>query len=418
VQCVVTSPPYWGLRDYGTAQWEDGNEDCDHMVDRYSHNGVSEKQATNKASGNKLARDACPKCGAKRIDNQIGLEATPEEYVQHIVEIFREIRRVLRDDGTLWLNLGDSYAGSGKGGGGGSISERGNHVEKMGGGTEHRKYGVHSGVVPQGLKPKDLVGIPWMVAFALRNDGWYLRSDIIWQKLNPMPESVRDRPTTAHEYIFFFTKSRRYFYDQDAVREPHQKSTKERIKHGLKHTHPADANVAIPPVNTKRMGERFAHILGRNLRTVWTFALQPFKGAHFATFPEKLVETPIKAGTSELGACAKCGAPFKRITKKSQPPKEIRNREEVKMAYHTQSVGGGQIIQDWYDANPAVTVDWESTCNHELSIAPCVVMDPFAGSGTVGVVAEKYGRDFVGIELNPEYAQMALDRIDGARKRN
>jgi DNA modification methylase len=222
VQCCVTSPPYWGLRDYGTAKWEGGDSNCDHITGRAVRTitEASAKQSTNNGSWASETRDVCEKCGAKRIDSQLGLEKTPEQYVAKMVEVFREVRRVLRKDGTLWLNLGDSYASdAGKcrnpGGGENSI------------GKTRKDAGAHPLSRPNvthlramNLKAKDLVGIPWMVAFALRADGWWLRSDIIWAKPNPMPESVTDRPTKSHEYLFLLTKAASYYYDAEAIQEP------------------------------------------------------------------------------------------------------------------------------------------------------------------------------------------------------
>ena len=220
VQCCVTSPPYWGLRDYGTAKWEGGDAKCDHSPEKRGGRfatEVSAKQASNTGSGTMSARE-CP-CGARRIDAQLGLEETPDAYVANMVAVFRAVRRVLRDDGTLWLNLGDSYSGAaggnnrGEGAGGGK--ERG---KAMGFGTLPKRKDLEGG-----LKHKDLAGIPWRVAFALQADGWWLRQDIIWHKPNPMPESVADRCTKAHEYIFLLTKSARYYYDNEAVKERAEK---------------------------------------------------------------------------------------------------------------------------------------------------------------------------------------------------
>jgi DNA modification methylase len=226
VQCVVTSPPYYGLRDYGN-------------------------------------------------DAQIGLEDTPEAFVQALVEVFREVRRVLRDDGTLWLNLGDSY-----------VAARSYQVTDQ----KWRDVGnSKASVVPQGLKPKDLIGIPWRVAIALQADGWYLRQDIIWHKPNPMPESVTDRCTKAHEYLFLLTKSARYYYDAEAVKERAEQAGRVRSDRmggnkyveGIKHS---DGGV-------------FTGSETRNCRSVWTVATQPYSGAHFATFPPKLIEPCILAGS-------------------------------------------------------------------------------------------------------------------------
>lgn len=249
VHCVVTSPPYWGLRDYGLD------------------------------------------------DKGIGLERTPEEYVAKMVQVFLEVRRVLRDDGTLWLNLGDLYWSD-------TLSRK-DPVESMWGNRpasdlsdgrmaipEHNRRGG-LGKRPDGLKPKDLVGIPWRVAFALQADGWYLRSDIIWSKPNAMPESVRDRPTKAHEYVFLLSKSQRYYYDQDSVREPHKPESIERTKHSWDGERARDFTGSPQTLDFSKM----CHPNGRNLRTVWTIPTQPFPGAHFATFPEALAERCIKAGS-------------------------------------------------------------------------------------------------------------------------
>jgi DNA modification methylase len=291
VQCVVTSPPYWGLRDYG-------------------HEG------------------------------QIGLEQTPDEYVAEMVAVFREVRRVLTDDGTLWLNLGDSYARS-----------AGPEESKLatthtigvgykrvaeGGGAPHKKNRP-----PEGLKPKDLVGIPWRVAFALQADGWWLRQDIIWAKPNPMPESVTDRCTKAHEYVFLLTKSAQYFYDAAAIKEESADPIGSAKRYesdfgGSKNTHLRDTD----QVHTRPIGSRDFDGT-RNKRSVWTITTKPYSGAHFAVMPMALVEPCILAGSERLDT----------------------------------------------------------------------VLDPFCGSGTVGVVALRNQRKFIGIELNKEYADLAEMRI-------
>ncbi len=327
-QCVVTSPPYFGLRDYGTATWDGGDAACDHVAGP----AVSASSTLGGGKQPDVAmpfRGDCGKCGARRIDQQLGLEPTPDAYVAALVDVFREVRRVLADDGTVWLNLGDSY------GGGGGFSP--NAPSNLAGAKQTTQKGAKPGgvPVPRGMKPKDLLGIPWMVAFALRSDGWYLRSDIIWAKPNPMPESVTDRPTKAHEYLFLLSKRSRYFYDADAVREkfavpPHRPGNVA-----------AFGAVQRNDFGTDRMDAIWGDPAGRNLRDVWTVATEPFPEAHFATFPKALVEPCIKAG-SRIGD---------------------------------------------------------------------TVLDPFAGSGTTGVVALRLGRSFVGIELNPTYADMARNRI-------
>ena len=369
VHCVVTSPPYWGLRDYGTGTWEGGDPDCDHATGRNARND-GDRNGADGFAGNRnleghadmgalLYREECGKCGARRVDQQLGLEPTPDQYVANMVSLFREVRRVLRRDGTCWLNLGDSYAGGGGGNYGDGISVR-------------NRKGIHPGTergtTPKpnanvsGLKPKDLVGIPWRVAFALQADGWYLRSDIIWAKPNPMPESVTDRPTKAHEYLFLLTRSSRYFYDADAIRESYtdpreggegfrwyserytnQKPTQSnhtptgRGPDGRRKTSVQAADGSIQ----HRDGERWPNPSGRNARSVWEIATQPYPEAHFATFPEELARRCIAAGCPQDG----------------------------------------------------------------------VVLDPFMGSGTTAKVARKLGRRSIGIELNPDYCELAARRL-------
>jgi len=285
VQCVVTSPPYWGLRDYGTATWDGGDEGCDHEP--------AKRAIGNTPSAKSGYAMECP-CGARRIDRQLGLEPTPEEYVANLVAVFREVRRVLRSDGTVWLNLGDSYAAGGSGPTGEASTLRGNgHV---GGGPKVKSRASVTRSPGPGLKPKDLVGIPWRVAFALQADGWYLRSDIIWSKPNPMPESVTDRPTKAHEYVFLLSKEPRYYFDQEAVREPAEMREWREGRENAITAYPGSPNRYSDgpsgyPTNPS----------GRNIRSVWNIATQPYPGAHFAVFPEALVEPCIKAGCPEGG---------------------------------------------------------------------------------------------------------------------
>ena len=306
VSTVVTSPPYFGLRDYGTAKWLSGHADCDHKP------CVAPRRARPKSGLHSVGyvdacqqpayKSICAKCGARRKDQQIGMEPSPEEYVDAMVEVFREVRRVLRDDGTLWLNLGDSY-----------------------------------GRRSTGLKPKDLIGIPWRVAFALQADGWYLRQDIIWAKPNPMPESVRDRCTKAHEYLFLLSKTPKYLYDSEAIKEPTSHSAEAKFDNGLdghcggRRTFGSTRKFAGDPRK-------------RNRRSVWTITPKPYREAHFAVMPEALVEPCLLAG--------------------SRP---------------------GDLI-----------------------------LDPFAGSGTVGAVAVRNQRRFVGIDLNPQYIKLAQKRIAAA----
>ena len=327
VHCCVTSPPYWGLRDYGTAAWEGGAAECDHKREvAFSEKALAKSTispAANTGHAQEPFKESCGKCGARRIDSQLGLEATPDEYVANMIAVFRDVRRVLRADGTLWLNLGDSYA-----------ANRSYQVTD----NKHTDVGNNSAMqVPAGLKPKDLVGIPWRVAFALQSDGWWLRSDIIWSKPNPMPESVTDRPTKAHEYVFLLSKSARYYYNAEAIKEP------DAGHNGTRPFRAETEGVILGRATFPHGGlsTEWESGWGRNKRSVWTVATQPYSEAHFATFPEELVKPCILAGCPE---------------------------------------GGG-------------------------------VLDPFFGSGTTGVVAKRAGRDYIGIELNPEYVAMAEKRI-------
>jgi DNA modification methylase len=327
VQCCVTSPPYWGLRDYG-------------------------------------------------VEGQIGLEKTPEAYVAKMVEVFHEVRRVLKKDGTLWLNLGDSYAGSGRGrdadgtwnpGKGGSKQETnvGAITGRAVNSKSLSKVAIEAGAIgnawvkpPRGLKAKDLCGIPWRVAFALQADGWWLRSDIIWSKPNPMPESVTDRPTRAHEYIFLMSKSGRYYYDPEAIQEKAITGIDDKAAHTFG---AAGGKVAATPSKRTQSGKKWVPTQGgggngfaghsgntladgttynlRNKRTVWTITTSPYPEAHFATFPEEIPTICIKAGTKH-----------------------------------------GDIV-----------------------------LDPFAGSGTTLEVAKRLGRDFIGIELNEKYVRELIE---------
>ena len=280
IQCCVTSPPYWGLRDYGTAKWEDGDPKCEHKRDHFGSN-PSEKQLSNSGSAEGHARlvysTVCGKCGAKRVDSQLGLEETPEEYVDKMVLVFREVRRVLRDDGTLWLNLGDSYAGN---------NSRASNNGRAGFGIPREGVFERTGA---GLKSKDLVGIPWRVAFALQADGWYLRQDIIWHKPNPMPESVTDRCTKSHEYIFLLSKNSHYHFDHEVIREDAVGKIGK----------PSRVFGAKEQEGTMRgdIGNTFVDTGLRNKRSVWTVTTKPFKGAHFATCPPDLIEPCVLAGS-------------------------------------------------------------------------------------------------------------------------
>lgn len=342
VQCCVTSPPYWGLRDYGTSIWEGGDLSCDHSTARSRGDDIKhgDKQGTSAGSRPNTQR-TCATCGATRVDSQIGLEQTPNAYVAEMVAVFREVWRVLADDGVLWLNLGDTYS---------SHKDCKSIAQTLAlGGSSEMASVIEKGksvsrdsrmLKSQGFKNKELIGIPWRVAFALQADGWYLRQDIIWAKPNPMPESVTDRCTKSHEYVFMLTKSARYYFDNVAIKEPSANLGTTKIKFsGTKYGDSDD------PKHATKSGNEYTDNGTRNKRSVWTITTKPFRGAHFAVMPEALVEPCVLASTR---------------------PDDL-------------------------------------------------VLDPFTGSGTVAVVALKHGRNFVGVELNPEYAEIAKNRIESSQ---
>lgn len=348
IHCIVTSPPYWGLRDYGIA-------------------------------------------------GQLGLEPTPEEYIEKMVLIFRELRRALREDGTLWLNLGDSYNGYPGNGG------RPQTIDKL----QNDKYVKRPsgyGLATIALKPKDLVGIPWRVALALQADGWYLRSDIIWSKPNPMPESVTDRPTKAHEYLFLLTKEARYFYDAEAIRETQNWNGQS----GLKNYRLYAENGRVD----EGMNSNGVNPAGRNKRTVWEIATQPYPEAHFATYPEALVEPCILAGTSARGVCGVCGSPWQRIIK---PSEEYAKNFGNNKGADSDRLGNGYRKHSKAVSADYVTLGWQPTCSHTEQPIPAIVLDPFMGSGTTASVAKRLGRNFLGFELNPDYIKLTWKRINNTQ---
>jgi DNA modification methylase len=576
VHCVVTSPPYWGLRDYGTASWKGGEPACDHTAVRRGH-GDDEKQASPAGTSRDPIRGGgCRFCGATRIDAQIGLEPTPDEYVATLVDVFREVRRVLRKDGTLWLVLGDAYS-----------NDRGRQVPD----SMHRDVGNNSGAkVPVGLKPKDLIGLPWRVAFALQQPyhvgpiarvedrawlaamldsdgclgirlqhprlgrgtnetyipylsisqtdtgalehcvritgvgrvnvkasapapgdcdsrgirsnrtfytwrldgqqasavirdvyphliikkaqaqlvyamneslrwgrptrslpvppdvmetrrrfyavckrlnqrdpidlprlptvpsatepGWYLRCDIVWSKPNPMPESVTDRPTRAHEYVFLLSRSQRYYYDAEAIREPLLSSDEELAAAWAS----ARQNHAFGKVGGAVLGAGSGLNVpngrnGRNNRSVWTIATEPYVAAHFATFPQSLVEPCILASTSAKGVCSECGAPWVRVVARiTDESKRAARGKALTSPRHdgpTRNENNGRGFM----SVTSVSTGWQPSCTHNAAPTPATVLDPFAGSGTTLAVANRLDRHAIGIELSPDYAHLATGRI-------
>ena len=348
VQCCVTSPPYWGLRDYG-------------------------------------------------VEGQLGLEKTPQEYIQNMVEVFQEVRRVLRDDGTLWLNIGDSYAGSGKGRMGNGEPHPATMTGKQG-----TSQGSWEGTIPDvetpGLKPKDLCLIPERLAIALQDDGWWIRSRIAWCKKSSMPESVTDRPTSAWEHIWLLTKSARYYYDAEAVRQPH--------KQGNDYARKPNSGEVYGDYNDPDT-TMANHPIGANLRNYWVLGPEPYPDAHFATFPTEIPRRCIKAGTSQKGACSECGAPWERVVDKAEGRVDRPNHPHDPGRPDGMTLCGGRLIP-----GASTTTGWQPTCDHDAPTVPCTVLDPFLGSGTTAAVAQELDREWVGIELNPEYAALAEKRIN------
>ena len=367
VHMACTSPPFWGLRDYGTG------------------------------------------------DAGIGLEDTPEEWASALVRVFSELRRVLRDDGTLWVECGDSYAGgSGK-------------MDWAASGTPVRGGGRRKPVA--GRKPKDVVGQPWMLAFALRADGWYLRSPIIWHKPNCMPESATDRPTVAHSYVFLLSKQPQYFYDQDAVREPYDSTAvapafRRDSAHYLNNAHhPGSASDpdgrSATAKETHASHERSPNPDGRNSRSVWTIPTEKYSGDHYATWPQALVERMILAGTSEHGVCPECGSPWERVTEGgivsgSMSGQSVRDPLGRGHSGHRTEEGkpqGTMSREGWQARTAKTTTGWAPGCDHDHDPVPAVILDPFMGAGTTALVARRLGRHSVGIELSEPYCAQAATRL-------
>ncbi len=333
VHCVVTSPPYWSQRLYPSGRWEGGDQDCKHRADA----GVS-------VTGTPVtATRTCVNCGAMHVDEQIGLEETPELYVKRLVDVFREVRRVLRDDGSLWLNLGDASVGE-------NCSSKGRRLNNPAG-EEQLDPKTSPKTLWKGLPPGNLIGLPWKVAFALQEDGWVLRADVIWSKTNPLPHPFKSRPIPSHEHLFILTKGMNYYYDEIACAEPAKKGVNGR-----------DFKLA---------------------RDVWRFPVCSAREEHDAMMTDELALCAVLSGTSSQGACTVCGVPWKRTAMPT-------SREAVK------------------SHNPA---QWDAGCRCVADTVPCVVLDPFSGSGTTGRAAVHHGRDFIGIDLCSKYEDMAVKRI-------
>jgi DNA modification methylase len=408
VHCVCTSPPYWNLRDYQTGTWEGGDAECDHLgapfrtKSKLNENWGAGFSDRKNAEGREPMGQTCKKCGARRIDRQIGLEKTPDEFVAKMVEVFREVRRVLRSNGVCWLNLGDSYASNWP------CSRRnliGNESLPNG------KREARPARISDGLKEKDLCGIPWRVALALQADGWWLRDIICWSKKSPMPESVSDRCTKAWEPIFMLTKSARYFCDMEAVKEDAQYGYSTEIGAKIWNRSGIPSEVLNRPDGSTTIPGSGG---SRNLRNVWHLGPSPFPDAHFATFPPEIPRRCILMGTSEKGCCYTCGAPWVRVTDR----KKLRRERPNELTKRTGEDGTGNHCANTVAGVSVATKGWEPSCRCVGEIVPCTVLDPFSGSGTTGMVATELGRRYVGIELNPKYAEMSRKRIESWKYRD
>lgn len=435
----------WGLRAYGTdPQVWGGDKACVH---EWRSAGVLRKGVPQGAGGQRADRDVsaqnaaqslpagdiCLRCNAWR--GELGSEPTIRLFVEHIVEVFAEVWRVLRDDGALWCNMGDSYCSTAPGtfaAGSSLTSTLVRHARLDAQDAERAKS--KRPPTPEGLKPKDLCGIPWRCAFALQEAGWYLRSDIPWVKRAAMPESVADRPAKALEYVFLLTKSQRYFFDMEAVRRKGSGvsggacfGAQTKISDADKTQDGGHAVTNGGLVQSRKLAskeERAKYDAGRNFRNadLWFESVsrdglcgigdelvgldvtpEAFSGAHFATFPRRLIEPLIKAGTSEKGCCAECGAQWGRVVERTAMVLARSERQHDKG--RTRSSG------TMLEPPKSSTTGWQPSCSCNAACIPCTVLDPFLGSGTTGLVSEALGRSWIGVELNEQYAEIARKRI-------
>ena len=350
IQTAVTSPPYWGLRDY----------------------------------------DA---------EGQLGLEDTPKEYVDNLVSVFREVKRALRPDGTFWLNIGDSYYNHRPGGDALVEQSVASSDQDLPDSCPRRARKI------DGLKEKDLVGIPWRVAFALQEDGWYLRSDIIWNKPAPMPESVKDRPTSSHEHIFLLTKNKNYYYDHEAIKEP--TVTDETRRMAIKDSFGSHSSGDDREAQNGNPYMRGAP--KKNKRDVWEVSTKPSGFAHFAVYPLELVEPCVKAGTSAFGQCVECGSPYERVLEEDK----VEGSDKKKFTESKfQNAGGLRGCSNDHLGTTSETVGWKKTCGCDMDeTEPQTVLDPFSGAATTGIAALKNGRKYVGVEINEDYIELSKERI-------
>ena len=394
IDMCITSPPYWALRDYGTANWDGGDKDCDHTAakekSRYDYSmESSSNQSQRKGTDAPKWKDKCPKCGAKKVDLQLGLESTFQEYIDKLCDIFDEVKRVLKKSGTCWVNLGDTYNSSQAGNKTPSGFQQKSEEEIKAKAAYKRQKAA--------LPDKCLLQIPSRFAIEMTNRGWILRNEIIWHKPSCMPSSIIDRFTVDFEKLFFFVKNKKYWFETQYERATStDNSVRDRDNSKLNNT----------PGRTRMGGLTTNHYIERNKRAVWSINPKGYTEAHFAVYPEKLIDTPIKAGCPKE-ICKNCGVA----------------REKIIIAE------GGTIGESWHDHKDDQVVgqrsenkakgghgykridEGYSDCGCKAGWNKGIVLDPFMGSGTTAFVARKHSRDYLGIELNAEYIKLVEKRL-------
>lgn len=425
IDLCVTSPPYYNLRNYGgDLEIWGGDDKCEHEwgeSEPFRGHKPNHGKGSNVMEVQKVAKESdetnwdsgsfCQKCGAWR--GELGLEPNPDLYIKHLTDIFREVRRVLKSTGTLWVNIGDSYAGSGKAGNPDNTYYE-NHTQFNKNEINDRKGIPNKGYPQMGVKPKDLIGIPWMLAFSLRSDGWYLRQDIIWAKAvsgdvrmgGAMPESITDRCSKSHEYIFMLSKSPKYYYNQEAIKEPIKESTKKRYQTGWNGNEKRDYPGSSHNNFSKFMGSEKAQQMDTgNRRDVWFVKTKPFSEAHFAVFPEKLIIPIIKAGVPNK-VCSKCGVPYSYVIEREVEHNRKNDRKDAKVRPDTLE----RVPSNWKPRKVKGEY-YTPNCDCDTSTEAGIVLDPFFGAGTTGVIAKREGVYYVGIEKYQKYIDIAEKRI-------
>jgi DNA modification methylase len=386
INTCFTSPPYFQLREYGTASWEGGSADCNHRAPSsqqtrssqdFAHSSRKAKpdQATSFVN---LERTVCRKCGAVRVDAQVGQEPTIDGYIKSLVDVFSEVRRVLHPTGTLWLNLGDSFS------------------------TELQSVGS----VKNALKPKDISFIPERVAMALQIDGWWVRSKIVWQKMNPIPEPIEDRPTCSHELIFLLARQSRYFFDQEAVRES-VKPGNQATSAGVSGSHYTKIPAGQHRPNKQR---QYSVLKGANIRDVWSPPPETSSEPHAAQFPLYLPRRGVLAGTSEVGRCPTCYSPWVRELEKTKARVGTPRSSTFTSAEDSKARRGSDFV-----GASSRTLGWKQLCDcPPHTPEPCVVLDCFGGVGTTALAACHAARNAVLCELNPAYVARTIKRLGRA----